>query len=116
MKCKNCGAELNNGKCEYCGSVFEDIQAKSAPLPIPNEMWIIETKDGDVFLDDAQDVTIYNDCGGDYVKLCTNKEIKSEPLRLKQYDYNTGEHCVRISSLEHNRKTGMMRVNVGYCI
>ena len=22
MKCKNCGAELNNGKCEYCGSVF----------------------------------------------------------------------------------------------
>ena len=26
MKCKNCGAELNNGKCEYCGSVFlEDM-------------------------------------------------------------------------------------------
>ena len=24
MKCKNCGAELNNGKCEYCGSVFWD--------------------------------------------------------------------------------------------
>jgi len=22
MKCKNCGAELTNGKCEYCGSVF----------------------------------------------------------------------------------------------
>jgi len=22
MKCKNCGAELNNGKCEYCGSKF----------------------------------------------------------------------------------------------
>lgn len=22
MKCKNCGAELNNGKCEYCGSFF----------------------------------------------------------------------------------------------
>ena len=20
MKCKNCGAELNNGRCEYCGS------------------------------------------------------------------------------------------------
>lgn len=27
MKCKNCGAELNNGKCEYCGSVFlEDMR------------------------------------------------------------------------------------------
>ena len=26
MKCKNCGAELNNGKCEYCGSIcFEDM-------------------------------------------------------------------------------------------
>jgi hypothetical protein len=26
MKCKNCGAEINNGKCEYCGSVFlEDM-------------------------------------------------------------------------------------------
>ena len=24
MKCKNCGAELNNGKCEYCGSVFAE--------------------------------------------------------------------------------------------
>ena len=22
MKCKNCGAELNNGRCEYCGSFF----------------------------------------------------------------------------------------------
>lgn len=27
MKCKNCGAELNNGRCEYCGSVFpEDMR------------------------------------------------------------------------------------------
>lgn len=27
MKCKNCGAELNNGKCAYCGSVFaEDMR------------------------------------------------------------------------------------------
>ena len=24
MKCKNCGAELNNGRCEYCGSVFPE--------------------------------------------------------------------------------------------
>lgn len=24
MKCKNCGAELNNGKCEYCGAVFSE--------------------------------------------------------------------------------------------
>ncbi len=24
MKCKNCGAELNNGRCEYCGSEFND--------------------------------------------------------------------------------------------
>lgn len=27
MKCKNCGAELNNGKCDYCGTVFQ----KDAP-------------------------------------------------------------------------------------
>lgn len=27
MKCKNCGAELRNGHCEYCGSVFpEDMR------------------------------------------------------------------------------------------
>lgn len=27
MKCKNCGAELNNGRCEYCGSFFvEDLR------------------------------------------------------------------------------------------
>ena len=33
MKCKNCGAELNNGKCEYCGSVcFENMYY----LPIVN--------------------------------------------------------------------------------
>ena len=25
MKCKNCGAELKNGKCEYCGSQFGEI-------------------------------------------------------------------------------------------
>ena len=24
MKCKNCGAELNNGRCEYCGSRFSE--------------------------------------------------------------------------------------------
>lgn len=24
MKCKNCGAELNNGKCEYCGSDYRE--------------------------------------------------------------------------------------------
>lgn len=22
MKCKNCGAELNNDKCEYCGTFY----------------------------------------------------------------------------------------------
>lgn len=26
MKCKNCGAELNNGYCEYCGSFFAEHQ------------------------------------------------------------------------------------------
>lgn len=27
MKCKNCGAELNNGRCAYCGSFFaEDMR------------------------------------------------------------------------------------------
>ena len=24
MKCRNCGAELKYGKCEYCGSVFNE--------------------------------------------------------------------------------------------
>lgn len=24
MKCRNCGAELNNGRCEYCGSVYPE--------------------------------------------------------------------------------------------
>lgn len=27
MKCRNCGAELNNGRCDYCGSFFaEDMR------------------------------------------------------------------------------------------
>ena len=26
MKCKNCGAELNNGKCEYCGAFYPKYQ------------------------------------------------------------------------------------------
>lgn len=42
MKCKNCGAELNNGKCEYCGSVFlEDMR-----YVIPN----IDLRDVDIDL------------------------------------------------------------------
>lgn len=28
MKCKNCGAELYNGKCEYCGTNYnEDMRS-----------------------------------------------------------------------------------------
>ena len=38
MKCKNCGAELNNGKCEYCGSVFlEDMRYVTINIP-PEKM------------------------------------------------------------------------------
>lgn len=34
MKCKNCGAELNNGHCEYCGSRFsEDLQLFTLKAP-----------------------------------------------------------------------------------
>ena len=34
MKCKNCGAELNNGRCEYCGSVFaEDMRLYTLKEP-----------------------------------------------------------------------------------
>lgn len=34
MKCKNCGAELNNGRCEYCGSVFsEDMRLYTLKAP-----------------------------------------------------------------------------------
>lgn len=33
MKCKNCGAELNNDKCEYCGSSFW-TNRKDITLPI----------------------------------------------------------------------------------
>ena len=28
MKCRNCGAELNNGRCEYCDSVFPEYVDK----------------------------------------------------------------------------------------
>ena len=24
MKCRNCGADLNNGRCEYCGAIFTE--------------------------------------------------------------------------------------------
>lgn len=38
MKCKNCGAELNNGKCEYCGSVFiEDMSFVTIDINIDKE-------------------------------------------------------------------------------
>lgn len=38
MKCKNCGAELNNGKCEYCGSVFlEDMRYVIPNIKIDKE-------------------------------------------------------------------------------
>lgn len=34
MKCKNCGAELNNGRCEYCGSMFaEDMRLYTLKEP-----------------------------------------------------------------------------------
>ena len=34
MKCKNCGAELNNGRCEYCGSRFaEDMRLFTLKAP-----------------------------------------------------------------------------------
>ena len=34
MKCRNCGAELNNGRCEYCGSVFaEDMRLYTLKEP-----------------------------------------------------------------------------------
>ena len=34
MKCKNCGAELNNGRCEYCGSFFvEDLRMLTLKPP-----------------------------------------------------------------------------------
>ena len=129
MKCKNCGAELKYGKCEYCGSVIDDacylvpevkfteeqvrnIIAKT-PIVVPDEIWAIETKDGDVYLDDAENVTSYRDCGNDYIELKTKEEIKSEPLYLKMYDRD-GKHEVKIKSLEHNCWTGVMRVYVGY--
>ena len=38
MKCKNCGAELNNGRCEYCGSFFaEDMRLFTLKPPQINE-------------------------------------------------------------------------------
>ena len=41
MKCKNCGAELNNGRCEYCGSVFsEDMRLLTLKSPQLDEDFI----------------------------------------------------------------------------
>ena len=43
MKCKNCGAELNNGKCEYCGSVFpEEVRLFTLKTPKIDEEVIRE--------------------------------------------------------------------------
>jgi hypothetical protein len=34
VKCKNCGAELNNGRCAYCGSFFsEDMRYMKLKAP-----------------------------------------------------------------------------------
>lgn len=35
MKCKNCGAELNNGYCEYCGSFYGE-ELKSVEITYHN--------------------------------------------------------------------------------
>ena len=41
MKCKNCGAELNNGRCEYCGSVFsKDMRLFTLKSPQLDEDFI----------------------------------------------------------------------------
>ena len=34
MKCRNCGSELNNGRCEQCGFIYGgEISQISIPMP-----------------------------------------------------------------------------------
>jgi len=39
VKCKNCGAELNNGRCEYCGSVFPEYTQIPPTIDIDKDVY-----------------------------------------------------------------------------
>lgn len=55
MKCKNCGAELNNGRCEYCGSVFaEDMRMFTLKAPQIDPEIIKQALYGSHVIDDSR--------------------------------------------------------------
>ncbi len=105
MKCKNCGAELKNGKCEYCGSVFDE---DTTLFNKHTDAWIVETKDGDIVLDDAENISILKINCKECLELTTHKQIESAPLYLRKRDAN-GTHRIQIESLIHG-VTGRMRI------
>lgn len=39
MKCKNCGAELNNGRCVYCGSAFLEDMSLPPKIEIDKDVY-----------------------------------------------------------------------------
>lgn len=55
MKCKNCGAELNNGRCEYCGSVFpEEMRMFTLKVPKIDPEIIKQALYGSHVIDDSR--------------------------------------------------------------
>lgn len=55
MKCRNCGAELNNGRCAYCGSVFsEDMRLFTLKKPEIDENLIQKALEGSFFMGNAR--------------------------------------------------------------
>ena len=55
MKCKNCGAELNNGRCEYCGSHFsEDMKLFTLKKPEIDPDFFRQVLYGSHVIDDSR--------------------------------------------------------------
>lgn len=75
MKCKNCGAELNNGRCEYCGSVFlEEMRMFTPKAPQIDPEIIKQVLNGSHVIDDSRmykeriEVTCLGDSGPHYIE------------------------------------------------
>lgn len=58
--CKNCGAPLHGGKCEYCGTEYETATMYYEPLPPPRRVGVF-LKDREALARHARDEWVYGE-------------------------------------------------------
>ena len=88
MKCRNCGAELKYGKCEYCGSDFrEDVPYIVVPkLEIPEDR-LKEILRQPPWIHNREETTVFY-ADGKVVEVTTLD--KKEPIWLRANQINSG--------------------------